>query len=396
MKNKKHTPLNEDYNHKVSMETLTAQAMGWTCPLTGAIIPPIHVGTTYIRNENYEKIDDRGYIRDDNPTFEQAETLLQQLEKAKDAILFSSGIAACCTPFQILPYASHIIIQDSIYFGLSKWIKTHLQSTHNITYHCVKTGCEQSIADAIKQKRPDLIWIETPSNPYIAITDIEVVANMAHKAGAYLCVDSTLASPVHTQPLALGADFVIHSATKIINGHSDVLAGFIACREKNEFWEKMREHRYLTGSILGSFESFLLVRGMRTLFLRAKKQSESAFKIAEHFHSHPFVKTVLYPGLAEHQNHKTACKQMKDGFGYSMSFLLKGNNKDIFNFLSHLKLIKRATSLGGIETLIEHRKTIEGGDDSNVADNLLRLSIGIEDSADIIADLEYSFKKAFQ
>ena len=392
MHDSKFKPTAGQFDASASRETYTARAMGWLCPITGATAPPIHLSTTYARDENYEKPDERGYIRDENPAFDQAEALICHLEQGADAMLFASGIAACVAPFQILPAMSHVIVQKHIYFGLPLWIKDYLSISQAITCDFVENGDEAAIQAAIDRKTPQLIWIETPSNPNLSVTDIEKVAKMAKKVGAILCVDSTVASPVHCQPLTLGADLVFHSATKILNGHSDVLAGFIVTSENSDFWQRLREHRHLTGPFLGSLESYLLVRGMRTLFLRARYQAQSALQIAEYFENHPKIETVLYPGLKSHPNHQVAVRQMHDGFGCLISFIMKDDKNKILEFLSHLKLIKRATSLGGIESLIEHRKTVEG-DDSSTNERLLRFSVGIESTGDIINDIENALDK---
>ena len=379
--------LNKNCADKVSMETSCVRALNWQCNNTGAIVPPIHISTTFARNEAYEKINERGYIRDENPAFDQAEALLCSLEDAYDSFLFASGVAACTAPLQVLDAGSHIVMQDNIYFGFPKWVREHLQRTHAITCEFVPSGNIDAIQKACAAKAPKIVWIETPANPATDVTDIAAAADIAHKVGAYLIVDSTVATPVHTKPLNLGADFVVHSATKSLNGHSDLLAGFVACKEDSEMWQQIQQHRHLTGPVLGSFEAYLLVRGMRTLFLRAERQAANALYIANKVEEEFADKLqVAYPGLPSHKHHEVACQQMQDGFGSLMAFYIDGGQGKIMDFLSRLCLIKRATSLGGIESLIEHRKTIEG-DDSPTPANLLRFSVGIESPDDILADI---------
>lgn len=371
-------------------ESLCVQALSWQCKATGAIVPPLHMASTYARDTRYEKISERGYIRDDNPAFDQVEALLCALEGAAEAMLFASGVSACTSVLQVLPAHSHIIMQKGIYFGIPKWVNEHLRETHAITCEFVAGGDIQALQKAIGRSKPQVVWIETPANPGVEVTDIAASAQLAHQAGAYLAVDSTVATPVHTCPLALGADIVAHSATKSLNGHSDVIAGLLACREPSPLWQKIRQHRHLTGCVTGSLDAYLLLRGMRTLFLRAHKQAENAMRVALAL-SQSDKLVVRYPGLPSHPQHAIACRQMQDGFGCLMALLMH-DEKAIMPFLSHLQLVKRATSLGGIETLIEHRRTVEG-DDGDAPNNLLRLSIGIENSDDIVADLTQALNK---
>ncbi len=376
----------------ISVETDCVRALNWQCRSTGAIVPPLHVGTAFARDESYEQVNGRGYIRDDNPSFEQAEALLCRLEDAADAYLFASGAAACTSALQILPCGSHIIMQDGIYFGFPKWVREHLLISHGMTCEFIPSGDLLALERACVNKSPSIVWIETPANPTTSITDISGASEIAHKFGAYLIVDSTVATPVHSRPLTLGADFVVHSATKSLNGHSDLLAGFIACREDSDFWRRIGEHRQLTGAVIGSFEAYLLVRGMRTLFLRVMRQSATALYIAETLQEEFSDKLeVSYPGLRDHAGYEIACRQMTGGFGSLMSLFIKMDSCDIMDFLSRLCLIKRATSLGGIESLIEHRKTTEG-EGSMTADNLLRFSVGIESSEDILHDIRQALK----
>jgi len=242
------------------------------------------------------------------------------------------------------------------------------------------------IADAI-MPNTDLVWIETPNNPLWDVTDIQAAAKLAHKVGAILAVDATSLGAVSTNPLTLDADIVFHSATKYLNGHSDVLAGVLVTRNSNARWQEIAALRGKMGSPLAPFESWLLLRGMRTLFVRYRQASGNALAIARHFSNHPKIERVLYPGLATHPTHAIAKRQMLDGYGGMMSLLIKGSFAQSVKFCTLLKVISPATSLGGVESLAEHRKTVEGPT-STLPDNLVRLSIGIENVNDLIADIE--------
>jgi cystathionine gamma-synthase len=246
------------------------------------------------------------------------------------------------------------------------------------------------LTSSLLKGKTDLVWIETPLNPTWDVIDIEAAASDAHEAGAILAVDATATGAVTTHPLKLGADIVFHSATKYLNGHSDVLAGVLVTREVSQRWKDVAMLRTKMGAPLAPLECFLLMRGMRTVFVRYRQSSANAMAIARHFETHPKVQRVLYPGLAAHPGHAIAAKQMTDGFGGMMSILVKGGFEDAKRLCTRLKVIVPATSLGGVESLAEHRKSVEGPA-SPVPDNLVRLSIGIEHVDDLIADLEQAF-----
>jgi cystathionine gamma-synthase len=232
-----------------------------------------------------------------------------------------------------------------------------------------------------------LVWLETPSNPLWQVADIEAVGRLAKAAGARLAVDNTVPTPVLTRPIALGADIVMYSATKYLNGHSDVLAGVLVTREADDFWEQVHYNRSKIGAVLGPFEAWLLQRGLRTLYLRVERASASALTLARHLEGHPQVDRVLYPGLASHPGHEIARRQMQGGFGGMMSVRIKGGGEAALGVAKRLEVFVRATSLGGVESLVEHRATIEGPD-GPVPEDLLRLSIGVEAVEDLIADFD--------
>lgn len=367
--------------------SLAVQAMGKIDPVTRGVVPPIHLSTTYIRDPDNGYSTGFVYGRPDNATIHEAEAVLAMLEAAEaGAMLFGSGMAAATAVFQALDPGDHVVASKVMYWALRAWLLTEAKRW-GIAVDFVETDDLLALKTAIRPGRTKLVWIETPSNPLWTITDIEAAATLAHAAGARLAVDSTCASPVHTQPLTLGADIVMHSATKILNGHSDVLAGVIAARTEDEFTARIRLIRKSQGSILGPFEAYLLMRGLRTLHLRAERQAASAMTLAQRLSAHPRVARVLYPGLPQHPGHDIAARQMTGGFGYMMSVQVTGGEKAAIGTAAHTGLWKRATSLGGVESLIEHRASIEGAGSPCPVD-LLRLSTGIEDAGDLYDDLD--------
>jgi len=372
--------------------TRAAQALGWRCGETGAVILPLHVATTFARDKSYEKVSRHGYARDDNPAFDQPEALIASLEGGAAALSLASGMAACTAVFQALRQGDHVVVPDVLYFGLPRWLDEFARSW-GLEVDFVPTGDLDALAAAMRPGQTKLVWIETPCNPVWTVTDIAAAAKIAHDCGARLAVDSTVATPVLTRPIEHGADIVVHSATKYLNGHSDVIAGMIVTAAKDEYWQRIHRHRLLAGAVLGSFEAFLLLRGMHTLFLRVKASSSAAQRIAEHFSGHRAVAHVLYPGLPDHPGHATAARQMKGGFGGVLSIRLKGGRDAARAVASGCRLFAPATSLGGVESLIEHRETVEG-EGSRTPDDLLRISVGIEDPDDLIADLETALAAA--
>ncbi len=371
--------------------SLAAQAMGKVDPLTRAVVPPIHVSTTYVRDADNAYSSGFIYGRPDNETTREAEAVLAMLEEAKaGALLFGSGMAAATAVFQALSPGDHIVAPRVMYWALRSWLMTEA-TRWGLAVDFVETDDLAALKAAVRPGATKLVWLETPSNPLWTITDIEAAAAIAHAAGARLAVDSTCASPVHTRPLALGADIVMHAATKVLNGHSDVIAGALAAREDDAFWNQIKTVRKAQGGILGPFEAFLLMRGMRTLHLRQERQSASALALAERLSAHPLVARVLYPGLPQHPGHDVARRQMQGGFGYMLSIQVVGGEAAAVRTAAHVELYKRATSLGGVESLIEHRASIEGAGTPCPTD-LLRLSTGIEDVGDLYADLDQALR----
>lgn len=368
-----------------------ARADGVLCPRTGAVVPPLHASTNYARDERYERIGKGGYSRDDNPGYELVETLLARLEGGAAARLFASGMAATTAVFQALRPGDHVVLSAAMYFGTPKWLHEWAEPW-GLAVDLVDTADLGTLAAAMQPGRTRLIWVETPANPTWAVTDIAGAARIAHDAGAVLAVDSTAASPVLTQPIAHGADLVVHSASKYLNGHGDVIAGAVITAREDALWERISHLRYLAGAVLGPFEAWLLLRGMRTLFLRVPRASASALAVSRHFEHHPRIAAVCYPGLPGFPGHEIAARQMTGGFGGMLSLRVRPRPGEdpaaaALAVATRTQVFIRATSLGGVESLIEHRHTIEGEGTATPPD-LLRLSIGLEAPDDLIADLE--------
>lgn len=368
-------------------ETNAAQALHFIDSATGAIVPPIQPSTTFARGKDYALISPaHSYGRDHNPTFLSAERLLATLEGAESALLFSSGMAAAMAIVQSLQPGDHIVAPKVMYWGLRNWLVTFC-TNWGLDLDLYDLSDPAALSRSVKAGKTRLIWIETPCNPTWDVVDIAAAAQVARDAKAKLVVDSTVATPVLTRPIELGADIVLHSATKYLNGHGDVVAGVLATARNDSFWERIAEVRSHGGAIAGSFEAWLLQRGMRTLFLRVRQASASAMAIARHFEAHPKLAAVLYPGLQAHAGHEIAKRQMHGGFGGMLSFRVKGGESAARAVATRCRVFIPATSLGGVESLIEHRYSIEGAS-SPIPKDLLRLSIGIEHVDDLIADLQ--------
>jgi cystathionine gamma-synthase len=301
-------------------------------------------------------------------------------------------MAAANAVFLSCKPGDHVVVSRVMYWALRAWL-VGFASKWGLEIEIVDSTDLAALKAAMRPGKTALVWIETPGNPTLAVSDIAAVAEIAHASGARLAVDSTVATPVFTRPLDLGADVVMHSATKSLNGHSDVVAGALITRAADEAWERMKLVRIQSGAVLGTFEAWLLLRGMRTLFPRVRAASASALAIAQHFRGHPLVEDVLYPGLSNFPGHAVAAKQMQGGFGSLMSIRTKGGAKGAIATAANVKIWKRATSLGGVESLIEHRASVEGAD-SPAPPDLLRMSVGIEETSDLIDDFEQALKAA--
>jgi cystathionine gamma-synthase len=370
----------------VKPSTAAAQALGFLDPATGAFVPPIQPATTYERGVDNRLFSGRLYSRADNPNYEHVEALLTHLEGGAATAVFSSGMSAATAVFLALRPGDHVLVPSVIYWALRSWL-LGWATDWGLRIEAVDMTDPARVAAAARPGETRLIWIETPANPTLVVTDIAAIAGIARRAGARLAVDSTFATPVHTQPLALGADLVMHSATKYLNGHSDVVAGAVTAAAEDEMWQRIKVVRSQAGAVLGPFEAWLLLRGMRTLYVRVEAQSRCAQRIAERFSGHPGIEAVHYPGLPGFPGHGIAARQMHGGFGGVLSLRVKGGAPGALAFIGRLRLWKRATSLGGVESLIEHRASVEGPQSSTPAD-LLRMSVGLEDPEDLLLDLE--------
>ncbi len=368
-------------------------------PLTGSISVPIYQTSTFVQeapgvNKGYD------YARSNNPTRATLESVIAQLEKGSVGIAFGSGLAAIDAVVKLLKAGDEILAVDDIYGGAFR-LFTHIYEKFGIKVNYVDTTDAGNVFDAITP-HTRLIWLETPTNPTLKVSDIEAIAKIAKANSCLLCVDNTFASPALQQPLTLGADLVIHSATKYLGGHSDLIAGLVVAKEQ-ELGEKIKFIQNASGAILAPFDSWLVIRGIETLHLRVQQHCRNAQAVAEWLQTHPAIDQVFYPGLPTHLNHAIAKKQSK-GFGGIVSFTLKNDTEAAATALvTSTHYFKLAESLGGVKSLLCHpaqmtHKSIpaEKRRAAGVADSLVRLSVGLEEVADLIADLDQAFKKIKQ
>ena len=364
-------------------DTLALQATHQPDPGTGAVVPPIHLSTTFARNEANELPAGYLYTRPNNPTRESLEKALAMLEGGVTAMAFASGQAATMTLFQALRPGDHVLLSTDAYYGTPALLE---QVFHpwGLTY----TRVDMSNLDAVKSsihENTRIVWCETPSNPMLEITDLLWVSQMAHEAGAICVCDNTWATPVLQRPLDLNCDVVMHSTTKYFSGHSDVLGGALIFKHDTEFTQRVRLLQGLSGAVPSPFDCWLVSRGIKTLGVRVRAQLATAQVLASFLEGHPAVERVHYPGLASHVNYALAQQQM-NGPGAMLSVQVKGGANEAIRFIGKLKLFTRATSLGGVESLIEHRASSEGPN-SATPQNLLRISVGLEHAEDLMADL---------
>jgi cystathionine gamma-synthase len=370
--------------------TLAAQALGRIDEATRALVPPLHVTTTFLRDADNLYRSGNAYGRPDNVTVREGEAVIAALEGAQSALLFGSGMSAAIALFLSLGPGAHVIAPKVMYWSLRNWLVNEGPAL-GLKVDLVETEDLTALAAAVRPGRTKLIWLETPSNPLWSISDIASAAAIARSADARLAVDSTCATPLLTQPLALGADVVMHSATKYLNGHSDVVAGALAFAAEDPLSARAKQIRAAHGLILGPFEAFLLIRGMRTLDLRVRAACSSALELAQRLSNHAAIASVLYPGLPSHPGHDLARRQMKGGFGGMLSIRARGGETAAIAAAARVRLWKRATSLGGVESLIEHRASVEGPL-SPCPPDLLRLSVGVEDVEDLWCDLDEALR----
>ena len=365
-------------------------------PLTGAIAVPIYQTSTYVQqgpgvNKGFD------YARTGNPTRAILENIIARLENGHTGIAFASGLAAIDAVLKLLQTGDEILAVDDIYGGAFR-LFTHIYEKFGIKINYVDTTNTENVFNAVTGKTK-LIWIETPTNPTLKISDIKAIAKIARASGCWLCVDNTFASPALQQPLLLGADIVVHSATKYLGGHSDLIAGLVVTKEK-ELGEKIKFIQNASGAILSPFDSWLVIRGIETLPLRIKQHCINAQAIAEFLETHPLVDKVFYPGLKSNINHEVAAKQAS-GFGGIVSFTLKDDTEEAATrFVTTTNLFKLAESLGGVKSLVCHpaqmtHKSIpaEKRRAAGAKDSLIRLSVGLEEVNDLIKDIEQALNK---
>jgi cystathionine gamma-synthase len=371
-------------------ETRAVHTAAAVDPVTGAVSPALHLSTTFQRAPDGSFPSGYVYIRDANPNRSALETALAELEGGSSAAAFSSGMAATMAIFQSLRPGDHVIGPLDAYYGTGKVL----------TDHFMPWGLEVSLVDttdlAVVKKafRPTtrLVWTETPSNPTIAVTDLAAVAQLTHAAGALMATDNTWATPFLQRPLELGADLVMHSTTKYLSGHSDVMGGAVITREETPISARVREMQKAGGAVPSPFDCWLVLRGIRTLPWRMRAHCGNAMAVATFLASHPSVERVHYPGLPGDPGHAVASRQMSD-YGGMLSFVVPGGRAGALDVAAKLKLFTRATSLGGPESLIEHRASVEGAK-TRAPEGLLRVSVGLEHADDLIADLSDALRAA--
>ncbi|HYS53943.1 MAG TPA: PLP-dependent transferase [Thermoanaerobaculia bacterium] len=365
-------------------ETKAVHAGGGTDEKTGAVSPPIYLSTTFERNKSDgEPTHGYSYIRDHNPTQTRLEAALAEIDSGEAALAFASGMAAASAFFQSLPSGSHVLIPDDGYYAV-RILGTDFFPRWGLNHDLIEMA---DLGRLRKAMRPNTraIWCETPSNPLLKVADIAALAAIAREAKALLIVDGTFATPALQRPIELGADLVMHSTTKYLGGHSDVQGGSLAFRRRDALFEQVLEVRTIVGGVASPFNSWLILRGIRSLGARMRVHCENAKAIAQFLSNHRRVDSVNYPGLPSHPTHAIAARQMSD-FGGMMSIHVKGGREQALAVAAKTRVFTRATSLGGVESLIEHRASSEGPK-SRTPQNLLRLSIGLEHVQDLIDDL---------
>lgn len=369
---------------KLKFETLAIKSVEPKFDNVQPVSTPIYLTSTYKRNNDGSYDDDFVYSRNDNPNRSIIEQSIAQLENGKYGIAFSSGMAAIAAILQSLKEGDHLLLPNDVYFTIKKLLENVLKRW-GLTYDLVDMSDLKAIKKAIKPNTA-MIWVETPSNPQLKISDIKSISEIAHRNNALCTVDNTWLTPVFQNPLNLGADIVIHSTTKYFGGHSDVLGGAVVVNN-DEIADKIKSIQMLSGGVPAPFDCWLIGRGIQTLHLRISKQTENAMALAKYLEKHSKIEKVNYPGLESHPQHTLAKEQQKNGYGAMLSVLIKGNDEHAFKVSTKLNHFTTATSLGGVESLVEHRKSIEGADSPTPA-NLLRISVGIEHIDDLIADWE--------
>ncbi|MHB8797067.1 MAG: trans-sulfuration enzyme family protein [Thermoanaerobaculia bacterium] len=365
------------------IETLAVHAAYSVDPATGAVAPPIHLSTTFGRDESGAPLAGHTYVRESNPTQDLLEEALARLDGGEAALVFGSGMAAGLALAESLPPGSHLVLPEDVYYGYRVAVRDFFPRW-GLTATFAPLEGPGALEEALRPETR-LVWLESPSNPLLRVTDLAASAAVAKQAGALVLVDGTFATPILQRPIEYGADVVLHATTKGMGGHSDVQGGVLVFARKGELLERVRHVRTVLGAVSSPFNSWLVLRGLRTLAVRARVQSESALAVARALEEHPAVSKVNYPGLASHPGHEVARRQMS-AFGSMISFHVAAGREAAVAAVGKARLFTRATSLGGVESLIEHRATSEG-EASTAPPDLVRLSIGLEHPDDLVADL---------
>jgi len=372
----------------MKLETLAVQAGKDEHNASGAVMPPIYLSSTYERGNSADLV----YSRLDNPNRRELEHCLAALEGGAEAVAFASGMAAVAAVFQCLKPGDHVILADDTYYGVREYLNSVMKRWGLKVSQVDMTDLESLQAAITAESR--LVWTETPSNPMLKITDLAAVAEITRARGLLLGVDATWATPMLQASLQLGADFVVHSTTKYLGGHSDLTGGAVVLSEGHELSAPLRECQALGGAVPSAFDCWLLLRGIRTLAHRMRGHCENAAEVVSFLNGHKNVLQVFYPGLSTHPGHDIAARQMSD-FGGMVSVRVTGGSEGAARVAASTRIFRQATSLGGVESLIEHRAPVEGPQ-STTPEDLLRLSVGLEHIDDLIADLDQALEKAVE
>jgi cystathionine gamma-synthase len=368
----------------VKIETIAVRVGRDIEPATGEVAPAVHLSTTYERDLDGGFSRGYDYIRPDNPSRRALEQCIAALEGGADATAYASGSGASLAVFSLLRPDDHVLAPIESYHGTAKQLRD-IVGPMGVSHSFIDMTNSEVVRKALTDKTR-LVWIETPSNPMLNISDVETIAELAHGRGAVVCVDNTFATPVWQKPFELGADLVMHSSTKYFGGHSDVMGGAVVARDRGGLSDQLRDYQGTSGNVPSPFDCWLVRRSLTTLSCRVRAQTHTAARLVQFLHKHRAVERVFYPGLESHPGHELARKQMS-GFGAMLSFCVRGGRDEAFTVAGRTKLFTRATSLGGVESLIEHRKSVEGPH-SVTPENLLRVSVGLENADDLIADLD--------
>ena len=368
----------------MKIETIAVRVGRDIEPATGEVAPAVHLSTTYERDLDGGFSRGYDYIRPDNPSRRALEQCIAALEGGADATAYASGSGASLAVFSLLRPDDHVLAPIESYHGTAKQLRD-IVGPMGVSHSFIDMTNSEVVRKALTDKTR-LVWIETPSNPMLNISDVETIAELAHGRGAVVCVDNTFATPVWQKPFELGADLVMHSSTKYFGGHSDVMGGAVVARDRGGLSDQLRDYQGTSGNVPSPFDCWLVRRSLTTLSCRVRAQTHTAARLVQFLHKHRAVERVFYPGLESHPGHELARKQMS-GFGAMLSFCVRGGRDEAFTVAGRTKLFTRATSLGGVESLIEHRKSVEGPH-SVTPENLLRVSVGLENADDLIADLD--------